>query len=477
MGNTRSKVAVPIVVGVVVVCIGIVCCVAVIGAYFGDKWLSNLVYGQPSEGPTQPVDVPAVEPSADTSGLPEWTVIVYSAADDDVLEENMWFDVNEMELVGSNSQMNIVVQMDRYDRGFTGDGDWSDTRRYLIQQDNDLNHIASPVVQSIGEADMGDPQTLEDFVTWAIQNYPAKKYALIMSDHGGGWRRTVYIPGMPLAPNEQGLPINMSAVDGGYFRAVGMQLLRGRTFGRQDRKGSPRVAILSHSLWQRRFGGQANAIGQSLRISGMAKVKFQNKGDDKVAKYAGLVMALAVLTYVNLVAALVASRMAFDAYGKTDMAAIGLFVAGIVLAYAVGGFSNYFLRRPFVSDAVFALLITITVAAYVIFEFTSQMRSSNEPGSVDWRLVPAALLILFALWILAAAALACSTRFDMIPTLAICSALFLLGIMSDYLFGRRAEPVWRHDMTEEVGSTRWTESQRSLLESEGVEIKPMAAGI
>ena len=27
----------------------------------------------------------------------------------------------------------------------------------------------------------------------------------------------------------------------------------------------------------------------------------------------------------------------------------------------------------------------------------------------------------------------------MIPTLAICSALFLLGLMSDYLFGRRAE--------------------------------------
>jgi hypothetical protein len=49
------------------------------------------------------------------------------------------------------------------------------------------------------------------------------------------------------------------------------------------------------------------------------------------------------------------------------------------------------------------------------------------------------MLILFALWILAALALACSTRFDTMPTLAICTALFLLGIMSDYLFGRRAE--------------------------------------
>jgi ABC-2 type transport system permease protein len=182
-----------------------------------------------------------------------------------------------------------------------------------------------------------------------------------------------------------------------------------------------------------------------------------------LAKYVGLIAALVVLTYVNLIGALIASRMAFDAYGKTDMAAIGIFAAGVIGAYAVGGFSNFFLRRPFVSDAVFALLVTVTLAAYVIFEFTSQMRSSNEPGSVDWRLVPAALLILFALFILAGLALACSTRLDMIPTLSICTALFLVGTMSDYLFGRRAEPVWRHDLTEEVNSSRWSESQRALL--------------
>ena len=182
-----------------------------------------------------------------------------------------------------------------------------------------------------------------------------------------------------------------------------------------------------------------------------------------LAKYVGLIVALAVLTYVNLVAALIASRMAFDAYGKTDLAAIGIFAAGVIVAYAVGGFSNFFLRRPFVSDAVFALLVTVTLAACVIIEFTSQQRSSNEMGAVDWRLIPAALLILFALWILAGLALACSTRLDMIPTLTICTALFLVGTMSDYLFGRRAEPVWRHDLSEEVRSTRWSESQRVLI--------------
>ncbi len=82
---------------------------------------------------------------------------------------------------------------------------------------------------------------------------------------------------------------------------------------------------------------------------------------------------------------------------------------------------------------------------------------------MDWRLVPAALLILFALWILAGLALACSTRLDMIPTLAICSAFFLVGLMSDYLFGRQAEPVWQREMSAEVSSSRWTDSQQALL--------------
>jgi len=158
-----------------------------------------------------------------------------------------------------------------------------------------------------------------------------------------------------------------------------------------------------------------------------------------LAKFAGLIAALTVMTYVNLVAALIAGRMAFDAYGSTDVTAVGIFAAGVVLAYALGGFSNFFLRRPFVSDAVFALVTMVTVAAFVIFQFTEQKQSMDVMSSVDWRMVPAAMLILFALWILAALALACSTRFDMIPTLAICSAFFLVGLMSDYLFGRPAD--------------------------------------
>ncbi len=154
-----------------------------------------------------------------------------------------------------------------------------------------------------------------------------------------------------------------------------------------------------------------------------------------LAKFAGLAAALTVLTYVNMVGVLLASRMAFDAYGKTDLPAVGIFGGGIAVAYAFAGFSNFFLRRPFVSDAVFAMLIFATLAAFIIFQFTTQQESLGTQARVNWNLLPAGILILFALWILAAVALACSTRFDTIPTLAICSAIFLLGLMSDYFFG------------------------------------------
>jgi ABC-type transport system involved in multi-copper enzyme maturation permease subunit len=158
-----------------------------------------------------------------------------------------------------------------------------------------------------------------------------------------------------------------------------------------------------------------------------------------LGKYAGLAAALALLTYVNLLGVLLCSKMAFDAYGSTDLVALGIFGAGAAVAYALGGFSNFFLRRPFVSDAVLALVVMATLAAFIIIRFTQQEESLGTMAQVDWRLVPAGILILFAVWILAALALACSTRLDTIPTLAVCSAFFLIGLMSDYLFGQRAE--------------------------------------
>src|SRR5215831_8206074 len=114
-----------------------------------------------------------------------------------------------------------------------------------------------------------------------------------------------------------------------------------------------------------------------------------------IAKFCGLVAALTLLTYVNLVASLLASRMAFDAYGSTDLFAVGVFALSLIVAYLMGGFSNFFLRRPFVSDAVFSLLLMVTVPFVVINFYTKEMKPQAFATGVDWKLIPAGILVLF----------------------------------------------------------------------------------
>jgi ABC-type transport system involved in multi-copper enzyme maturation permease subunit len=158
-----------------------------------------------------------------------------------------------------------------------------------------------------------------------------------------------------------------------------------------------------------------------------------------LAKYAGLAAALTILTYVNVLACLLASRMGYDAYGDADVAGLGIWCGGFLLAYVAGGFSNFFLRRPFTSDAVLAVVAFATLAfllnaAMSKADPTSRNITIGAFEKVDWRLVPAGVLILFALWILAGLALLCSTRLELIATLSVCSAFFLVGLMSDYFY-------------------------------------------
>ena len=54
-----------------------------------------------------------------------------------------------------------------------------------------------------------------------------------------------------------------------YFETLGIQLLHGRGFGPSDEQpGNDQVVVLSEGFWRERFGGRADAIGQTLRLSG-----------------------------------------------------------------------------------------------------------------------------------------------------------------------------------------------------------------
>ncbi len=163
-----------------------------------------------------------------------------------------------------------------------------------------------------------------------------------------------------------------------------------------------------------------------------------------MGKYLGIAGAMTLLTYANVIATLLASRGAYDAYGSADMVGIGLFFGGVAFAYAIGAFTNYFHHRNYTADTVIALIGNMTAVFIALAFFIKLHQGGNEtPAEVDWRILPAGTLILIALFILTGIALTCSTRLDTVPSLVICTILFLAGLTSDYFFGRpAAEGKW-----------------------------------
>ncbi len=64
--------------------------------------------------------------------------------------------------------------------------------------------------------------------------------------------------------------IARTAVTANFFSLVGVEPLRGRGFAvEEEQQGSHEVAVLSHGLWQRRFGGDPEVIGRTLQMNGV----------------------------------------------------------------------------------------------------------------------------------------------------------------------------------------------------------------
>src|SRR5688500_17821199 len=98
--------------------------------------------------------------------------------------------------------------------------------------------------------------TIRDYIDRATT--PAPAAAL------GDWQPTI-LEGTE-SERMQGLRVSST-----YFRTLGARPALGRDFrAEEDVPGAPRVVILSHALWQRRFGGDSAVIGRAVSIGGIA---------------------------------------------------------------------------------------------------------------------------------------------------------------------------------------------------------------
>ncbi len=55
-----------------------------------------------------------------------------------------------------------------------------------------------------------------------------------------------------------------------FWTVMGLQPLIGRWFGQAEEDSGEKVAVLSHALWQQRFGGRSEVIGERIELNGEA---------------------------------------------------------------------------------------------------------------------------------------------------------------------------------------------------------------
>ncbi len=133
----------------------------------------------PTQKPTQTAtEVPTQAPEED---LDEMTVIVYMIGSNLERESGLITrDIQEMINADINDNINIVVQAG-------GCSDWKNsaftdgsTHRMEIVDAGYTN------LTNLGKKDMTNDKTLSDFIKYSVNKFPAKKYTLLLWNHGGG---------------------------------------------------------------------------------------------------------------------------------------------------------------------------------------------------------------------------------------------------------------------------------------------------
>jgi hypothetical protein len=115
----------------------------------------------------------------------KWTVMVYMSGDND-LEDYVSQDIElELATTGSSSSVQIVALADRGPGYDTRYGDWQTTKLFHVTQG--MKASTANALVDWEERNLGDKQTLIDFVTWTKANYPADHYALYFWGHGWNW--------------------------------------------------------------------------------------------------------------------------------------------------------------------------------------------------------------------------------------------------------------------------------------------------
>lgn len=151
-------------------------------------------------------------------------------------------------------------------------------------------------------------------------------------------------------------------------------------------------------------------------------------------KIAGVCAVLALYALVTIPAGLLAQRLAPLNY-EVDALALTIAPAAVALALVGAALDNFIRRRSFAATATLFLFIALTAAVLVLAAFDRTGARVSYGQGIEWRLLPAQLLIGEALFLFGAGCLALSVRLKTTAVLAGAAGIFLVGLATDHLLG------------------------------------------
>ncbi len=160
-----------------------------------------------------------------------------------------------------------------------------------------------------------------------------------------------------------------------------------------------------------------------------------------IAKFLGVAAAVILAHYICTIALLMTIRhgvleSASDTHDWTVLATTAVVVG---CAFLLSAFFNYAYDWKFSSTAVVltGIFATLGIVFLSFIDRNWQFNpADNGMNTVD---IFGSLLLLLAAIIIVALAVALSARFNIVVTLSACIGIFLLGLVSDYTFGRLAQ--------------------------------------
>ncbi len=160
-----------------------------------------------------------------------------------------------------------------------------------------------------------------------------------------------------------------------------------------------------------------------------------------IAKFFGVAAAVVLAHYICTIALLMAIRhgVKLSADDTPDWTVISAAAVAVVAAFLLSAFLNYVYDWKFSSTAIVMGGIFATFGIVFLYFIDRNWKFNPKDNGINTLDVYGAILLLLAAIIIVALAVAFSARFNIVVTLSACIGIFLLGLISDYTFGRFAE--------------------------------------